>query len=209
MQQTLTEEEAETLYLKAGEVTPIRTRELFAGRLEQLAKVADAVFQKGLHVVLYGERGVGKTSLANMIPGVLESVGVGCGKAVDAVLETTKTQYHEATRSGRKDALFDQVILACAMAPKDELSYFQPADIAAPMSSIMGKPYGIPSFAKHLNAFCDKGRGKILERTGVTRRYRYRFTDPLMEPYVVMRGLKTGLVSSDVLDEFTGDSRRR
>lgn len=47
--------------------TPVNERDLFAGRLEQLNKVGDAVSQLGYHAVLYGERGVGKTSLANII----------------------------------------------------------------------------------------------------------------------------------------------
>ena len=47
--------------------TPITTRELFAGRWSELMAVVDAVNQVGLHAVIFGERGVGKTSLANVI----------------------------------------------------------------------------------------------------------------------------------------------
>jgi Cdc6-like AAA superfamily ATPase len=47
--------------------TPITTKDLFAGRWTELTKVSDAVHQPGLHVVIYGERGVGKTSLANVV----------------------------------------------------------------------------------------------------------------------------------------------
>src|SRR4051794_17588267 len=68
---SLTAQEAETLAARAAKVfkprTPITTRELFAGRWNELTAVADAVNQTGLHVVIYGERGVGKTSLANVI----------------------------------------------------------------------------------------------------------------------------------------------
>jgi Cdc6-like AAA superfamily ATPase len=62
---------ADTLSSKAIQVfkprTPITTKELFAGRWGELKAVADAVHQAGLHVVIYGERGVGKTSLANVV----------------------------------------------------------------------------------------------------------------------------------------------
>ncbi|HYD86769.1 MAG TPA: ATP-binding protein [Vitreimonas sp.] len=51
--------------------SPINERDLFAGRLDQLSKIIDAVSQKGYHVVLYGERGVGKTSLANVLASFL------------------------------------------------------------------------------------------------------------------------------------------
>jgi len=47
--------------------TPITSRELFAGRWNELMAVVDAVNQAGLHAVIYGERGVGKTSLANVV----------------------------------------------------------------------------------------------------------------------------------------------
>jgi Cdc6-like AAA superfamily ATPase len=47
--------------------TPITTKALFAGRWNQMTTLADAVSQPGLHVVIYGERGVGKTSLANVV----------------------------------------------------------------------------------------------------------------------------------------------
>jgi Cdc6-like AAA superfamily ATPase len=46
---------------------PISNRDLFAGRLEQVLQVTSALNQPGKHVVLHGERGVGKTSLANLL----------------------------------------------------------------------------------------------------------------------------------------------
>jgi hypothetical protein len=67
----LTYEEATNLAARAAKVfqprTPITTTELFAGRWNELTAVADAVNQPGLHVVIYGERGVGKSSLANVV----------------------------------------------------------------------------------------------------------------------------------------------
>lgn len=46
---------------------PIKTKDLFLGRLEQLKEVTNSIQERGQHIVLYGERGVGKTSLANII----------------------------------------------------------------------------------------------------------------------------------------------
>lgn len=46
---------------------PISQKDFFYGRIQQLTKVADAINQKGQHAILYGERGVGKTSLANIM----------------------------------------------------------------------------------------------------------------------------------------------
>ncbi len=46
---------------------PINSENLFSGRSDQLKNIHGAVSEKGLHIVLYGERGVGKTSLANIV----------------------------------------------------------------------------------------------------------------------------------------------
>lgn len=46
--------------------TPINEAELFAGRGEQIQQLQDAVLELGRHAIIYGERGVGKTSLANI-----------------------------------------------------------------------------------------------------------------------------------------------
>lgn len=84
----LTREDAQRISVQAGLVfqprTPIGTRELFAGRWDQLTAVADAVIQVGLHVMIYGERGVGKTSLANVICPVLHVFDRPAGTAAES-----------------------------------------------------------------------------------------------------------------------------
>lgn len=67
----------QTLSIEAGRVftpsAPIDERSLFAGRSEQIRQVVDAVNQKGQHAIIFGERGVGKTSLSNVLSAFLES----------------------------------------------------------------------------------------------------------------------------------------
>jgi Cdc6-like AAA superfamily ATPase len=46
---------------------PVGEADLFAGRLRQIQRVVDVINQRGQHAVIFGERGVGKTSLANII----------------------------------------------------------------------------------------------------------------------------------------------
>ncbi len=52
---------------------PIDDARLFADRPDQTMACIDAFFQRGRHIALYGERGVGKTSLANIVPGIIKS----------------------------------------------------------------------------------------------------------------------------------------
>src|SRR5438094_348692 len=45
---------------------PITRRDFFSGRTDQLEHLLDVVAQRGQHAVVYGERGVGKTSLVTV-----------------------------------------------------------------------------------------------------------------------------------------------
>lgn len=54
--------------------TPVASRDRFRGRVEQIIEIINAVAQPGMHVVVYGERGVGKTSLANVLSAFLAPV---------------------------------------------------------------------------------------------------------------------------------------
>ena len=46
---------------------PIDEDNLFVGRQTQARKLLDVIYQPGVHAILYGERGVGKTSLVTII----------------------------------------------------------------------------------------------------------------------------------------------
>lgn len=48
-------------------VSPIKRKDLFFGRRMQLELIVDAINEVGQHAILHGERGVGKTSLANIM----------------------------------------------------------------------------------------------------------------------------------------------
>lgn len=52
---------------------PIDELDLFAGRNPQAQEVIGAVTQKGQHAAMYGERGVGKTSLANVLADIFKT----------------------------------------------------------------------------------------------------------------------------------------
>src|SRR5262245_12675617 len=66
-------------WMLAGSVftpgSPVSERDLFAGRQDQITRLMEAVSQRGFHAVLYGDRGVGKTSLANVLSAFLRDVG--------------------------------------------------------------------------------------------------------------------------------------
>lgn len=113
--------------------------------------------------------------------------------------ESIFAEYHRATDSPQKGNLNAKVLLACALAPKDDRGYFSASDVRAPMSQIMGKAYDIPSFSRHLYDFCEDERGPILQKVGGPRRFRFRFINPLMQPFVIIHALSKGLLEVEIL----------
>lgn len=109
--------------------------------------------------------------------------------AVESAQQSLRDNYRKAVSSPQSGNLFGQVLLACARATTDNFGYFAAADVREPMSKIMGKVYEIPSFARHLSSFCQPKRGNVLRKEGEKHRYRYRFSDPLMQPFVIMKGI--------------------
>ena len=124
-------------------------------------------------------------------------VAAGIHEAVQNAQETITTTHHRAVMSARTDSLYRQVVLACALAPTDELGYFTAGAVRMPMAKIMGRPYAIPAFAKHMNEFCADERGPILEKIGTRRNYRFRFRNPLLPPYIIMSGIAQNLIAED------------
>ncbi|MDQ3704035.1 MAG: ATP-binding protein [Chloroflexota bacterium] len=108
------------------------------------------------------------------------------------------SDYYRAVNSPQKN-LYEQVLLACSLAPKDQLGFFTASDVREPMSAIMRKRYDIPAFSRHLYDFCEDDRGPILQKTGDKWRYRFRFLNPLMQPFVVIHGLSAGLVPDEYI----------
>lgn len=124
-------------------------------------------------------------------------------RALSEAQQSTKSTYHKAVMSQRKDNLYAQVLLACAPADTDEMGYFAPADLREPMARIMKRPYDIANYIQHLNAFSKEERGSVLQRTGAPRRYRYRFRNPLMQPFVTMQGFANGLLDRALLEDMS------
>jgi len=110
--------------------------------------------------------------------------------------------YDVATRSNQSANLYQQVLLACAFAKKDHDGTFRTADVRPPLARIMGKTVGLQTFARHLEEFCSDARGNSLQRSGEERRYRYRFKDPLLQPFVKMATLEKGVVSEEAFRQL-------
>jgi len=54
--------------------SPVENIDLFSGRIKELEEIKQTILEKGQHAVMYGPRGAGKTSLANMSRYLYENV---------------------------------------------------------------------------------------------------------------------------------------
>jgi Cdc6-like AAA superfamily ATPase len=121
---------------------------------------------------------------------------------LDRVDQSIREQYHRATHSPRGGNIYREVILGCALAEGDDLGFFPAKAVEAPLSIIMKRPYDVAMFGQHLKKLCEADRAEILEQTGSARRFRYRFAEPLMQPYAILRGLSDGLIDKPTLEEL-------
>lgn len=107
--------------------------------------------------------------------------------------------YLRAVRTSHSDTLYRPVLVACALAPQDQFGYFPAGAVREPLRVIAGRRIEIPQFARHLSQFLESDRGSPLQRIGVKRRYVYRFRDPILQTYAILRGVADGIVPDDML----------
>jgi Cdc6-like AAA superfamily ATPase len=100
--------------------------------------------------------------------------------------------YDKAVVSPQKKNRYASVLLACALSARDELGWFPAGAVAEPLSRIEKRQAKVPDFARHLQEFCDPKRGPILEHKGEARARRYRFVDPMMDPFTQLHGYRDG-----------------
>ncbi|WP_377829707.1 AAA family ATPase [Bradyrhizobium lupini] len=152
---------------------------------------------KGLPAYVHS---LGKHACLNVVSdgGRLHVEGRDSDTAVDSLLTSSdrsfKDAYEAATRSNQPGNLLKHVLTACSLAKTDEAGFFSPVSIREPLSGILGRSVEIANFQNHLLAFIDPKRGEILKRKGEPRAYKFRFDQPALQPYVLMRGIQEGIL---------------
>ncbi len=132
----------------------------------------------------------------------------GIGKCVANADETIQTAYEDAVRSTKPNHNYREALTACALTRTGPRGFFRATDIKAPMSKIMGRPVEIPSFNRHLQEFQSGERGPVLAKTGKPKTYEYRFVNPLLKPFAILQGIRSGIVDMDdySVESFTPPS---
>jgi phage shock protein A len=135
---------------------------------------------------------LGQLSARNALEDLRTNVRLGdvedaVAEAIERTQQTVRETYRRATEENG-DALYSKVVLACALADADEYGFFTVADVRVPDVDA----------AAYLETLADPAHGSLLQRRGEARP-RYRFVNPLLQPYVLMRGLAAGEVAPDAL----------
>jgi Cdc6-like AAA superfamily ATPase len=114
-------------------------------------------------------------------------------RAIDRAGQSVAAAYHRAVEDeeGRRR----QVLLACALAEEDEFGFFSTADVEGPLGQIGTERLEDEVLSGELDELADGEEEPVLQRGGAGRR-RYRFANPLLQPYVLMRGLSDGLMNA-------------
>jgi hypothetical protein len=133
-----------------------------------------------------------------------KDVDDGIRAALAEVDQTLKETYNNATvsRKPREETLYEPVLLACALSETDELGKFQQKQVEEPLCAITrGKRYKATTYAFHMNEFCEDKRGRLLDKSG-DQNPRYRFRNPMMQPYVILRGLADERIDAATTKRF-------
>ena len=104
-----------------------------------------------------------------------------------------RDRYRDATRSNQEN-FFQQSLLACALAKTDDEGFFTANDVVEPYSAIVSEKKRIAHFEKHLRRFSSNEGGNILIKKGGDRQQIFRFSDPMMQPYVIIRGIQNRMI---------------
>ena len=114
-------------------------------------------------------------------------------ESVRRAQESIITAYKKATYSP-KENIYAEVLLACALAKRDEQGKFSATAIREQLRKILKREIEISGFTRHLAAFCDPDRGAVLRKSGKRKRFQYQFIDAPLQPYIVMVGRRDGMI---------------
>ena len=132
----------------------------------------------------------------------LEQIKEAEARAIGESNSTIRTNFDDAIFSERRENIFLPVLLSCALVKKDASGRFLAKDVAPVLSDIMGQKYDVPAFSYHLDQFTSLERGRMLEKLGSRRQFRFRFREALTEPYIILKGREAELLKPEIEKKY-------
>lgn len=111
---------------------------------------------------------------------------VGLAASISEVDQSIRRSYAVATQSNQPNQLED-VLYAAACAATDEFGYFRATALTEVPAKRDGSRFTLQGIQYPLSKLTTLERGQVLLKEGSERRFRYRFANPMMKQYVIMR----------------------
>jgi hypothetical protein len=118
-------------------------------------------------------------------------------ETLENVRESIRESYQRAVITTRKEAMFDDVLSACALAKEDEHGTFRATDLEKPLYKVTGRHLNLQAYIYHLGKLCQDERGGILQKIGFEKQHRYRFANPLLKAFVRIKLYQSGKLSRE------------
>jgi hypothetical protein len=113
--------------------------------------------------------------------------------------QTFSGDYRRATENRFASNVFRDVILASALTFAGSSDGFESSDVSKILNVIAReRGYHHSRVQQRLAEFISNRRGKILTRSWAHAGYRYCFTDALMQPFIVMKAIKDGVIDEEL-----------
>ncbi len=186
--------------------------EILNGRLKLIPMKLDAdarwkivTLARGLpfYVHMLGKYAFQSAALKKRLIVKDEDVDAAMDRFISEKEQSFFEEYNAATSSNQTDANFKQVLLACALAKHDDSGFFSHTSVISPLSKVLKRTVAHANFKRHLTEFLSESRGQILVRRGRERQYRYRFRDPMMQPYIIIKGIRENMVDQSTKDALS------
>jgi len=121
------------------------------------------------------------------------------GRALDKAQHSIKSAYAAAIASRHARNYYPDVLLACALARNDDFGFFGAAEVRAALDVLSPGTFKDTRIERHLAHFAEGERDAVLHAEPRPQGRRYRFQNPLMQPYVVLQGVAGGRVTREML----------
>ncbi len=138
-----------------------------------------------------------RTAAAAIAEGVTHLTSAHLTSGVHEALETADASvvhaYEQSIIRARR-GIYPEILLACALSPRDAQGTFSVADVRDTLQRIVNRE--VRGLTNQIAALTEEGRGAVLAKEGAAKLARYHFVEPMIEPYILLRGLEPGWATS-------------
>jgi hypothetical protein len=122
---------------------------------------------------------------------ILEDVNAAIEDFIIDSGQSFAEDYRRVTESRQMGNMFQEVILASALAQSDISGFFKLPEVVSALNLlVISKNWKYSQVQRYLSQFVSDRRGRILIRRGIGVDSRYRFSDATIQPFIVMRAIQ-------------------